>query len=140
MKILTALLIVAAPAAAQAMGMKCAMPGGGCGSGAGTHFAVGLYALLAALGYWVLQHSAKEAAGYVKRTGQALGWILAVVGLLGVLCGVAGHGRRMAHKTGRCGGAEMTEPAKMGDMSEMRSNCPMKGEMAKKPEAAPKKK
>lgn len=138
MKILIAVLLVAAPAAAQAMGMHGGMHG--CGSGAGTHLAVGLYALLAALGYWVLQHSAKETADYVKKTGQALGWALIVIGLLGVLCGVFSHARSMCRKDCRCPGAEMMEPGKMGNMPMMHPDCPMKGQMMKKPEAAPKKK
>jgi len=148
MKTLITMLLVAAPAAAQAMGMGMGMHGsmmkgccGGC-SGAGTHLAVVLYALLAALGYWVLQHSAKEAANYVKRTGQALGWALAVIGLLGALCGIGSHAKNMCHKGGRCSGGEMMmQQGKMeGDMPMMNHDCPMKGGMMKKAEAAPQKK
>jgi len=138
MKILIAVLLVAAPAAAQAMGMHGGMQG--CCSGAGAHLAVGLYALLAALGYWVLQHSAKEIANYVTRTGQALGWALIVIGLLGILCGVVNHAKGMCNKGCRCSGAEMMEPDKVGNMPMMRPDCPMKGQMMKKPEAAPQKK
>ena len=134
MKILIAMLLVAAPAAAQAMGMR---GGNGC-HGAGIHLAVGLYALLAALGYWVLQHSAKETAGYIKRTGQALGWALIVTGLLGVLCGVVSHAKSICNKG--CSGTEIMESGKIDNMPMMHPDCPMKGGMRKKPEAAPQKK
>ena len=134
MKILIAMLLVAAPAAAQAMGMH----GGGMHGGAGIHLAVGVYAVLAVLGYWVLQHSAKETVNYVRKTGQVLAWALIVIGLLGVLCGMAAHAK-MSAKNCRCSGGEMTEPDKMGNMPMMHADCPMKGGM-NKPEAAPKKK
>ena len=129
----------------------------GCGSGC-THMAVGLYALLAALGYWIMQHSAKETANCVKRAGQILSWTFIVIGMMGILCGVASHVKNMCHKSCRCG-AEMMEQREMGEVGDMernievrvKSNCPMKGEMMKKdemvkkgemkkPEAAPKKK
>ena len=144
MKILITMLLMAAPAAAQAMGMHGGMRGGG--PGVGIHLAVGLYALLAALGYWVLQHSAKEAANYVKKAGQTLGWAFIVIGLLGVLCGVASHARSMGRRICRCSGAEMMEPEddmkpdNMGNMPMKRPDCPMKSGMMQKPEAAPKKK
>ena len=144
MKLLTALLLTAAPAAAQAMEMHGGMPGRG--PGIGIHLAVALYALLAALGYWVLQHSAREAANYVKRAGQTLGWALIVIGLLGVLCGLASHARSMGRRMCRCPGTEMMEREedmksdKTGNMPMMKTDCPMKGQMMKKPEAAPQKK
>jgi len=89
MKTLIAVCLVSLPAAAQAMGMS----GGGCGrpSGACVHLAAVLYAVLAALGYWVLQHSEKEGQGLVKKTGRAVAFTLVAVGLIGTLCGVAGH-------------------------------------------------
>ena len=141
MKLLTALLLLAAPAAAQAMemGMRGGMHGGG--GMMGTHLAVVLYALLAALGYLVLQHSAKQAANYVKRAGQTLGWAFIVIGLLGILCGVANHAKMGMRKSCRCSGAEMMEPGKQGDMMPMmHPDKPMPAEMMKKPEASPKKK
>ena len=92
MKILIAMLLASLPAAAQAYGME--MPGGDqCGS-AGVHAATALYAVLAILGYWVLQHSAKETLKYVKRSGTILGMTLVVIGLLGFLCGVRSHIKR----------------------------------------------
>ena len=90
MKILIALLFASLPAAAQAAGMY----GCNCGRGhgmIGAHIATVLYAALAALGYRVLQHAAKETAAYVKRTGVVVGMTLVVIGLLGVLCGVGNH-------------------------------------------------
>lgn len=86
MKILTALLLVSLPAAARA---GC-MGGGDC-MASGGHVVVLLYAALAVLGYWILQHAVKEAVNFVKRTGIALGMTLIVIGLLGVLCGVGSH-------------------------------------------------
>ena len=78
MKTLIAVCLVALPAAAQAMGMS----GGGCGrpSGACVHLAAVLYAALAALGYWVLQHSEKEGQGLVKKTGRSKAFYLRVKG------------------------------------------------------------
>ena len=73
------------PAAAQAYGMS----GGGHG-GCGYAGSV-LFAALAVLGYWVLQHAGKETASYIKRTGIVLGITLLVIGLLGLLCGVGSH-------------------------------------------------
>lgn len=92
MKKLAILIVLAAPAAAQAMGMH-GMRFYGSHSTAGMHLAGALYALMAALGYWVLHHAAreKETAAYVKRAGQGVGWVLIVVGLLGLLCAVTSH-------------------------------------------------
>lgn len=101
MKKLFIILLLGAPLAAHAMG--------GYGerfyghSQAAAHIAAALYALMAALGYWVLQHAAKETADYVKRTGQVLGWLLIVIGLLGLLCGVTSHVKKYACP-GECGG------------------------------------
>lgn len=93
MKILIAVLLVSLAVAAQAGGMY----GGGQLHGGGGHAASALYAALAALGYWVLQHAAKETAGFVKRTGVVLGMTLVIIGLLGVLCGVGSHiGKNMS--------------------------------------------
>ncbi|HBA60560.1 MAG TPA: hypothetical protein DCZ92_07035 [Elusimicrobia bacterium] len=92
MKILITMLLVSLPAAAQAGGMY----GGGHKAMMGMHFATLLYAVIAALGYWVLQHSAKETAAFVKRTGIGLGMFLVVVGMLGVLCGVGSHVKKQA--------------------------------------------
>lgn len=98
MKKLLIVLLLGAPAAAHAMGAHGMRM---CGqSSVGTHFAAALYALMAALGYWVLQHAAKETADYVKRAGQGVGWLLLVMGLLGLLCGVTSHVKKYAC----CGG------------------------------------
>ena len=96
MKILIALLLVSVPAAAQACGMS-----GGCGCCGGSwgHAAAVLYALLAALGYWVLQHAGKETTNLVKKTGTVVGMTLVVIGLLGLLCGVGSHIARGMSRT-----------------------------------------
>ena len=60
----------------------------------GIHGAIALYAVLAALGYWVLQHAWKETASLIKRTGAVVGLLLVVIGLAGILCGVGSHMKR----------------------------------------------
>jgi hypothetical protein len=112
MKTLIALFLVSLPAAAQACGMAGKM-GAGMGGGmmgpmaghGGGHAATVLYAVLAALGYWVLQHAAKETANYVKKTGAILGMALVVIGLLGFLCGVGSHIRNSMPRS--CTGQDM---------------------------------
>ena len=97
MKAIMAMLLVSMPAAAHAMGGPMMMHRGmmgGCGGRGPAHLAVMGYALLAALGYWVLQHSARETAAYVKKTGAVLGMALIIIGLLGVICGIGGHIKR----------------------------------------------
>lgn len=94
MKTLTVLLLAGLPAGAWAMGgygmgygMRHGMgAGGGCG-----HGAVMLYALLGALGYFVLQHAAKQEKKCVAYGGRIFGMIIMIIGLLGVLCGVGSH-------------------------------------------------
>ncbi len=119
MKTLIALVLVSLPAAAQAGGMY----GAGQGHGGGGHAAAALYAALAVLGYWVLQHAAKEAAGYVKRTGIVLGMTLVVIGLLGFLCGVGHHAKRGMSRQCGCAGQGMMMRGgpedKMGEMPAM---------------------
>ena len=63
------------------------MAAGGHGCGA---MAIASMAAVAALGVWVLRSSEKD-AGAVRRAGQAVGWVLAVVGLGGFLCGAVSH-------------------------------------------------
>ncbi|MDA8130267.1 MAG: hypothetical protein M0011_02060 [Elusimicrobia bacterium] len=96
MKKLTALLLLGLPAGGWAMGMGWG--GGGYHWGypppAAGHFAAVLYGLLAALGYWVLQHGAKQEKKCAMYGGHIVGWVLIVVGLLGLLCGAMSHARR----------------------------------------------
>ena len=92
--ILTALVLC--PAAASACESMAAMSGGagacatkqGCGA-----MSIVLMAVVAALGVWVLRSVEKDGLA-VKRTGQVVGWTLAVVGLLGFLCGAASYGAK----------------------------------------------
>ena len=92
--------LVALPAAAQATGMYGGeLHGEACP--VGMHLAAILYAGVAALGYWVLQHADKDTRGLVKKTGQVVAWTLIVLGLLGFLCGVGSHITKAA---GKCGG------------------------------------
>lgn len=108
MKALLALILVGLPAGAQAMGMRGGM--GGYPHGGGAHGAVALYALLAALGYWVLQHAGKQEEKCIKRTGATVATVLIIVGLLGVLCGVGNHIKSGMHSACKCQGAvEMTQ-------------------------------
>lgn len=91
MKILLTLFFVALPAAAQA----CGMSGGGHGRGGCSSFAPFLIcAVIAALGYWVAQHAAKETANGIKRLGSVTGTILVIIGLLGILCAAGSHIKR----------------------------------------------
>lgn len=100
MKWFITVLLVALPAAAQAMGMRM---GGGHGgpSPASMHLVTVLYAAVAALGYWVLQHADKDTRGFVKKTGYLVAWTLIVLGLMGFLCGVGAH---MTNAVSKCGG------------------------------------
>ena len=99
MKMLIMLFLVSLPAAAQAAGMR-----GGSGHCAGGHAAIALYAVLAALGYWVAQHAEKETANCIKRTGAVVGMTLVVIGLLGLLCGVGSHIKKSLARSCSCSG------------------------------------
>lgn len=102
MKILITLFFVALPAAAQACGGHGMGYGGGYGHG-GCGFAPFLLcAVMAALGYWVLQHSGKETAVYVKRTGSTVGLALVIVGLLGLMCTLGSHIKKSMDCRGKC--------------------------------------
>lgn len=79
------------------MQMNMSAGGHGCGMAA-----TALMAAVAALGVWVLRSSEKD-GGLVKRAGQTVGWVLAVVGLLGFLCGAASHAAKS--RTHSCGSA-----------------------------------
>lgn len=104
MKILITLALVALPAAAQACGMSGAYGHGGCSS-----FAPFLIcALIAALGYWVAQHAAKETANCIKRMGSWTGTILVIIGLLGILCAAGSHIKRNMSCHSKCQEQGMT--------------------------------
>jgi hypothetical protein len=131
MKILIGLFLLGLPAAAQAGGM------GGCGHGCG-HAATGLYAVLAALGYWVFQHASKETGCCVKPTGSVVGMALVIIGLLGLLCGVGSHVKGAMHR--QCSGEGMGMHEKMEGGMGMDKMGGMQGmpEKMKAPEAAKK--
>ena len=95
MKILISLFLVALPATAQA----CGAQGGGQGGCGSAPFL--LSSVIAALGYWVLQHSGKETAAYIKRTGIAVGLALLVIGLLGLMCALGSHVKKSCGRS--CG-------------------------------------
>jgi hypothetical protein len=96
MKVLAALSLTAVPVSAYAGQWPHAYSHAAMHSG---HIFVVLYAVLAVLGYWVTQHSVKETAVCVKRTGAVVGMALVVVGLLGMLCALLAHVR---HSAWRC--------------------------------------
>jgi len=114
-------LLAALPAAANAMGMGCGMHGGMHGGmrpphPMGLHLALMLYALMAALGYWVLRHAAAETAKSVRVAGKTVAWFLMVFGLAGMLCALGSHIKRNACCGKSCGwhdaqGAEASGPA-----------------------------
>jgi len=137
MKILTA-ISAAAPASAQGMMMHGGMMRGGMAHGGGTALllAVALYAVLASLGYWVLQHSAKETAAQVKRAGTLVGWALIALGLLGAVCGIANHAR-MAHWA-RCEMCRGEAPGSGGmEKGPIMRSAQTPEELPAKPETAP---
>ncbi|MBI3566066.1 MAG: hypothetical protein HY079_12785 [Elusimicrobia bacterium] len=134
-----AAMVVPGAAGACEMGMQGMRhgAGGGCMLSGGGHVSSVLMAATAALGYWVLRQSAKD-DGATKRAGQAVGWVLAVVGLGGFLCGSLSHARRMAGGSSGCpmpaaGGG----PAGMDGMR-MPPGHPPIGGMTAEPPAAPK--
>ena len=102
MKKLTALLLLGLPAGGWAMGMGWG--GGGYHMGyqnpASGHLYAVLYGALAALGYWVLQHGARQEKKCAMWGGHITGWALIIVGILGLLCGAMNHGRRNARCCG----------------------------------------
>ena len=116
-------LFVSLPAAAQAM----CMHGFGAGGGVCHHgglLAGAAYAVVATLGYWVLLQAVKESSTCIKRIGDVLGSVLVIVGLLGVLCSVAGHIKSSLSKC-CCGrGPMMTAPGQPQDMGMMSPEMP----------------
>lgn len=123
MKLLIALALVCLTSSAQAMGMG--MHGGG--HPGAMHGAIALYAVLAALGYWVLQHAMKETANLVKRTGAVVGLLLVVIGLAGMLCGVGSHIKNSMGAC-ECGGGMKEGMMMQGGMMMHGKDCKM-GEM-----------
>ena len=124
MKLLITVLLVALPAAAQAMGMH-GREGFGGASPVGMHLVTVLYAVVAALGYWVLQHADKDTRGLVKKTGHVVAWTLIVLGLMGFLCGVGAH---ITSAVSKCGGkyhSEMMEPEQAGGGGQQAQPVPM---------------
>lgn len=89
------MVLVLCPAAASACESMAAMPASGaCATGHGCGaMSIALMAVVAALGVWVLRSVEKDGLA-VKRTGQVVGWTLAVVGLFGFLCGAASYGAK----------------------------------------------
>lgn len=87
-----------------------------CATGAGGGFACGVFstvlmAAVAALGVWVLRLTEKD-GGPVKRAGQAVGWTLVVIGLLGFLCGSVSHATKGWSRDchAQAGGSDMKLP------------------------------
>lgn len=74
--------------AAMSGGAEACAAKQGCGA-----LSITLMAVVAALGVWVLRSVEKDSVA-VKRTGQVVGWTLAVVGLGGFLCGAASYGAK----------------------------------------------
>jgi hypothetical protein len=112
MRALITALLVSLPAAAQAQNIQGFGRGdcGCCGSYGGLIIGAA-YALMAALGYWVLTHSAKETASLcVKRIGDVVGSVLVIVGLLGLLCAVIGHTRDSIRRSCAGPGPGMMSP------------------------------
>lgn len=103
------------------------------------HSVIFAYILLAPLGYWVMQHAAKQKdEPCVKRAGLIVAYALMAISLLGVLCGLWGHMR--AYSKCRCGDGMMMQVdvqtmrggmhGQMGGqggmgMMGMGKNCPM---------------
>lgn len=118
-KLMIIALLAALPAAAQAMGMGYGMHGGMMNRPPhpmGLHLALMLYALMAALGYWVLRHAAAETAKSVRVAGKTVAWFLLVFGLAGMLCALGSHIKRNCACDKKCGwhdaqGATASGPA-----------------------------
>jgi len=122
-----AALLFSMPAGAQAMGMHGY--GNPYAPALGIHLAAALYAVLAALGYFVLQHAVKETPKCAKFAGRLVGWVLIVAGLGGLLCGVANHARMAGcHKCGGPGLMMQREgmPENMEVMVKMKGNREIK--------------
>lgn len=118
MKILITLVLTALPAAAHAYAGYGPGGPGDCGHGGCSGFAPFLIcALIAALGYWVAQHAAKETANCIKRMGSVTGTILVVIGLLGILCAAGSHIKRNMACHGSCPVEQSVSDADKGEMA-----------------------
>lgn len=119
MKILITLFLTVLPAAAQA----CGMAGGGYDHGGYGHGGCGSFApflicaVIAALGYWVAQHAAKETANGIKRLGSVTGTILVIIGLLGILCAAGSHIKKSMACHGSCPHEQSVSEADKGEMA-----------------------
>lgn len=109
-KLILLTLLAALPAGAQAMGMDCMHGGMRPPHPMGLHLAIMLYAVMAALGFWVLQRAAKETESCVRRPGKTVAWFLMLFGLLGMLCALASHVKKNCACSKKCG-MEMSAPA-----------------------------
>ena len=56
---------------------------------------VGLLLLAAVGGYWVLERASNHKQGDLRRVGKALGWIIILVSVIGVMCDI------LCYATGR---------------------------------------
>ena len=128
MKWFITVLLVTLPAAAQAMSMHRGMEHGGVYP-IGMHLVTVLYAAVAAIGYWVLQHADKDTRGFVKKTGYLVAWVLIILGLAGFLCGVGAH---ISSGLSKCGGkcpSEMMQGEQAGGGGEEAQPVPMEKPM-----------
>ena len=121
MKNLLTALLVSWPAAAQAMCMHGAGGGGCCAPHHGGLLLGVVFAVLAVLGYGVLQHADKQPGVLVKRAGLTLGLALLLAGLAGLLCAVASHVKSSMRNCccGHSPSEAMMAPAPSRDMDEM---------------------
>lgn len=111
-KLMIVALLAALPVGAQAMGMGMDCMHGGMRPPhpMGLHLAIMLYAVMAALGFWVLQRAAKETENCVRRPGKTVAWFLMLFGLLGMLCALVSHVKANCACSKKCG-TEMSAPA-----------------------------
>lgn len=128
MKGLITVFLLALPAAAQAMGGEGG--GAGCGGSCGQAVAA-VYAILAALGYWVMHTACKETSNCVKKIGHVVGSVLVIIGLLGLLCGVGSHIKKSMKSCGGKCGSEMGQSGNATDNASMMQHGQMKSAKTK---------
>lgn len=129
-----ALLIALIPGVALACPGGMGAGGQGCASGGSGMIGAALLAVVAALGWGVLRYASKE-AGTVKTAGQVIGWILAVGGIAGFLCGAACHAASRMRSASSCDHhAAQWGPASDAPSSDaLPPGHPPLGEKARKP-------